>query len=619
MTSCYLRRKALRFNFLKGLGLALVLLGGAPVDAKLLLRCDFETITGNQTDCVNHLGAPNGTITATVFGSPTTTTGRTSLSAGSTNAIVFDGTDDYVAISGSPDLIGEPGFTVEAWVKVAAQSINVFRVQQPVLLHTDGFRVAKSTGWHPRLDAANAPPTNEWYHLAGVFDRGELRIYVNGRLANVDTFGTDDFGTLHSSTSYTDWGIGARIVSGSPDQFFTGLIDEISVYDEPLAAIQIFEHAMDASSVPVINVKSDPYYAEGDGATNDTAAIQSALDAAGSMGAEVLLPSGIYLLDDTLEVPSGVLVRGEAGTILKPKSDSEDDVSPVFLFSGVQDSTLRDLEIQGFSSGLSQDSGHSGIFLQGTERVHIDRVIIQDLGRDIPGMEPGGTHILVTGLGSETDSVRNVIENCVLDDSRRITNFGIRFKTEWKDIDPEDIEVEIRESVVKNNLLEGFLQAIEIAGPGTKNNWIRGNLSKGAEESGIEADKGADYNTFLDNHIRLSRSNTNALVAGMRDQGTFWCDGTTLVYELFNEGNVFRRNLIADIWNQKNAGGILLGRSTNVIFEDNYVRDVRAGNSADAALVLRAPSSVTSPMIIDNKMSEVPNLEVVLPATTPCP
>jgi len=55
--------------------------------------------------------------------------------------------------------------------------------------------------------------------------------------------------------------------------------------------------------------------AKGDGSTNDTQAIQSALDAVESYGGGVLyFPPGVYLINNTIKLPSKVYMRGVAGT-----------------------------------------------------------------------------------------------------------------------------------------------------------------------------------------------------------------------------------------------------------------------------------------------------------------
>ncbi|MBV9868996.1 MAG: hypothetical protein JO316_26925 [Abitibacteriaceae bacterium] len=53
-----------------------------------------------------------------------------------------------------------------------------------------------------------------------------------------------------------------------------------------------------------------PVGVAGDGKTDDTVALQAALNAAGKVGGEVFLPSARYLIAGTLTVPTGVTVRG---------------------------------------------------------------------------------------------------------------------------------------------------------------------------------------------------------------------------------------------------------------------------------------------------------------------
>jgi hypothetical protein len=60
----------------------------------------------------------------------------------------------------------------------------------------------------------------------------------------------------------------------------------------------------------VFNVKS--FGAKADGVTDDTAAIQAAIDAASKLGGKVYLPAGKYMTRGTFAVPPGVSVEGVA-------------------------------------------------------------------------------------------------------------------------------------------------------------------------------------------------------------------------------------------------------------------------------------------------------------------
>ena len=62
-----------------------------------------------------------------------------------------------------------------------------------------------------------------------------------------------------------------------------------------------------------INVKD--YGAVGDGAINDTAALQAALNAAKTEGPVCYLPAGHYRVEDSLVVPPGVTFCGASGGV----------------------------------------------------------------------------------------------------------------------------------------------------------------------------------------------------------------------------------------------------------------------------------------------------------------
>ncbi len=157
-------------------------------------------------------------------------------------ALALDGTG-YIAIDhlgADLNLVSE--FTVEAWVKVDAHNDNIFRLRQPVGLGSHRLQVANyadGDGWET-LVADPLPPLGRWYHLVGVFDHGEARIYIDGELNTSTTLPFQQT----SGTSYANWALGARVPGGggnAADQFFVGSIDDVKVYFKALdeAAVKL--------------------------------------------------------------------------------------------------------------------------------------------------------------------------------------------------------------------------------------------------------------------------------------------------------------------------------------------------------------------------------------------
>ena len=97
----------------------------------------------------------------------------------------------------------------------------------------------------------------------------------------------------------------------------------------------------------IYNVRA--FGAEGDGVTDDTAAIQATLNAAKAAGGGVIyIPDGLYLMDAiTLTNANHITIQGAGPgrTILKAKPNATN--APVLQFVGCNRLTVRDLEIDG--------------------------------------------------------------------------------------------------------------------------------------------------------------------------------------------------------------------------------------------------------------------------------
>lgn len=108
--------------------------------------------------------------------------------------------------------------------------------------------------------------------------------------------------------------------------------------------------------------------AVGDGVTNDTAAIQAAINAANG----VFFPSGNYLVNAQIDLKSDLLLFGEGGS----KISLAAGVTPYVLRGSATDNvTIRDLEIEGNGA-----SGFSTVYITNATNVTVDNCVITKSG-----------------------------------------------------------------------------------------------------------------------------------------------------------------------------------------------------------------------------------------------
>ena len=120
-----------------------------------------------------------------------------------------------------------------------------------------------------------------------------------------------------------------------------------------------------------LRVDVSDYGAVGDGSTDDTSAIQSAVDTHGA--ATVYLPPGTYLLDGTVTIYGGQELVGDSATLLTKRTDGTSSAQRVMISADgpASDITVRGLRFEDAGSGFN-----TPIFLNGTngafERVTVD-------------------------------------------------------------------------------------------------------------------------------------------------------------------------------------------------------------------------------------------------------
>jgi hypothetical protein len=202
----------------------------AVVATGLVVAFGFEEASG--TTIADRSGNGN---TGTISGATSTASGKFG------RALSFDGVNDIVNIADSPSLDLSPAMTLEAWVRPAASGWRtVLMRERPNGLayalygSTDTNRPSTefrlSTSPVHEIRGTTALPSAAWSHLAATFDGDVLRLYVNG----VEVSSKLVRGTI-------EVGSGALRIGGNTiwGEYFSGLIDEVRVYNRALSAAEI--------------------------------------------------------------------------------------------------------------------------------------------------------------------------------------------------------------------------------------------------------------------------------------------------------------------------------------------------------------------------------------------
>jgi hypothetical protein len=157
------------------------------------------------------------------------------------SALSFDGSSSLVVIPGSSSLNVTTGMTLEAWIFPTATQSGWRTIMQR---EVDAYFLNASTDAGPLrpgggatisgnglvVTGPTASPVSGWTHIAMTFDGNTLTLYVNG--TPVATRGAT--GAVQTNTNALR--IGGNVPYG---EFFTGIIDEVRVYNRALTAAEI--------------------------------------------------------------------------------------------------------------------------------------------------------------------------------------------------------------------------------------------------------------------------------------------------------------------------------------------------------------------------------------------
>jgi hypothetical protein len=164
-----------------------------------------------------------------------------SYAQGSGQALVFDGIDDYVTLSSNSgdELNPQNALTIESWIYLSEPATASHR---PHYFGKNGsYQLIIETNGLPRFYANNGAlfyttgttiiETGNWYHIAGIFDGSNIRIYINGKMEGVPTAMIPPLAQNSTDVRFGDRLGGIEALAGS--------MDEIRIWDVAKTEIEL--------------------------------------------------------------------------------------------------------------------------------------------------------------------------------------------------------------------------------------------------------------------------------------------------------------------------------------------------------------------------------------------
>lgn len=218
----------------------------AEAGAGLANQWTFDDGAGTHPTAVDSAGGKTGTLTNMEAGD-WVNAGLPAVPGGTTHAVDFDGSNEFVVATGYKGITGTGARTVSAWIKGdknnaaiiswgqdAGSKKWIFRVQDGN--GTAGaIRVEVNGGY--QVGNTDVRSTTTWHHVAAVLppagtpNVNQIRLYVDGVLEGVSASQGKNINTASSAD--------VRIAVGHSNRYFDGTMDEVRIYDHGLSSAEI--------------------------------------------------------------------------------------------------------------------------------------------------------------------------------------------------------------------------------------------------------------------------------------------------------------------------------------------------------------------------------------------
>ncbi|WLT30175.1 right-handed parallel beta-helix repeat-containing protein [Geothrix sp. PMB-07] len=535
-----------------------------------------------KSDSAQVIVTPTTPITSVVV-SPSTW----SLNAGSQKqfATTVSGTGSYdsaVTWSAQRGTITATGL-YSAPATSGTDVVTVKSVQDPTKSATATVTVIGSDPVVPTVTAVAISPAS-WSMSGGTQKQFTATVTGTGAFSSSVVWSAQH-GSIDSSGLYTAPASGSDTVTA------------MSVGDTSKSATSAILIQSGCAPAPtastVVNVRDSAYGAKGDGTTDDTAAIQKAVNAVSGTGGTVLIPDGTYMINAVKQNSSGIRLGSNmtlslsAGAVLKAIPNSAGTYAIVAI------SFASKVNVVGGTllGDRSAHSGTSGEWGMGLSINNSDQVVIQG----VTAKECWGDGFYITDLCSNV-----TLCNVTADHNRRQ---GLSVTS-------------VNGLVVKNSVFKNTQGTapecgidVEPNGGQTCNNIhiseciFSGNAGGGIQQGASEADMSYTFatNTIIENNEVFGNGGSSYKDGGI----AFSCC----------DSNIIRNNYIHDnldngiktygqatkltitgnrVMNNKGDGMLLTGCSGAVVTDNTVTGNAGTGIYHDASSGTYAPNTVNS-------------------------
>ena len=172
-----------------------------------------------------------------------------------------------------------------------------------------------------------------------------------------------------------------------------------------------------AEKVVVYGARSvKDYGAVGDGVTDDTAAIKTAIQAVNSEYPILYFPAGTYLVSEDLTLHSNMMVLGDGVNSVVQRAGQDDSHYWIFSIYNLQNVTVKNIKIVGDKNTHTGSGGEwgFGIAIYRSDSITVDACSIVDCWGD--GIYVGSPEDIAAGMVPPSNII---IKNCVISGCRR--------------------------------------------------------------------------------------------------------------------------------------------------------------------------------------------------------